>query len=137
MVVTNAGAGTPATNTEYGQIATASTTVVVAADASSTEAAVRTYFRDIPIMVQIARCESQFRQTNASGTVLRGVVDPRDVGVMQINTHYHGKEAASLGLNLENLNDNMAYARHLYEKQGTQPWSASRACWGSALASRS
>lgn len=102
---------------------------------TDTEAAVREYFSDIPIMVHIARCESTFRHTLADGSVLRGRVDSRDTGVMQINTYYHGETAEELGLNLEDLHDNMAYARDLYERQGTQPWSASAPCWNRQLAS--
>ena len=103
--------------------------------AVNTEAAVRDYFSDIPIMIQVARCESTFRHTLADGSVLRGYVDNRDTGVMQINTYYHQDRADQLGLDLEDLYENMAYARYLYEKQGVQPWSASRPCWGGALAS--
>lgn len=97
---------------------------------AETEAIVRNYFADIPVMISVARCESTFRHTLPDGSVLRGRVDSRDTGVMQINTGYHGATAKKLGLNLENIYDNMAYARHLYEKQGVQPWSASRPCWG-------
>lgn len=102
---------------------------------TDTEAAVREYFSDIPVMIQVARCESTFRHTLADGSVLRGKVDNRDTGVMQINTYYHGERADELGLDLENLYDNMAYARDLYERQGTQPWSASSPCWSRQLAS--
>ncbi len=101
---------------------------------SNTEAIVRDYFKDIPVMIQVARCESHFRHTLADGSILRGVVDSADTGVMQINKRYHSATAASLGLNLDDIYDNMAYARHLYEKQGTQPWSASSPCWGQTLA---
>jgi hypothetical protein len=100
-----------------------------------TEAKVREYFSDIPVMIQVARCESTFRHTLEDGSVLRGKVDSRDTGVMQINTYYHGETAQQLGLDLEVLEDNMAYARSLYERQGTQPWSASAPCWGHTLAS--
>lgn len=103
---------------------------------NGTEMAVREYFKDIPVMIQVARCESTFRHTLADGSVLRGRVDNRDTGVMQINTGYHAATAEKLGLDLTDLNDNMAYARHLYEKQGTQPWSASAPCWNNALAQR-
>lgn len=99
-----------------------------------TEAIVREYFKDIPVMIQVARCESTFRHTLADGTVLRGHVDNADTGVMQINKRYHEKTATSMGLDLENIQDNMAYARYLYEKQGTQPWNASSPCWGRTLA---
>lgn len=124
----------PVTDTAYGSIITdanVQTEEVIA----STEAIVREYFSDLPVLIQVARCESTFRHTLADGTVLRGKVDSRDTGVMQINTGYHGVTAEKLGLDLENIYDNMAYARDLYEKQGTQPWNASRPCWGRTLAS--
>ncbi len=101
---------------------------------ANTEKIVRSYFRDIPIMIEIARCESTFRHRLADGNVLRGRVDNDDTGVMQINLRYHQATAASLGLDLEDLYHNMAYARFLFETQGTQPWNASRPCWGSSLA---
>jgi hypothetical protein len=85
-------------------------------------------------MIDIARCESTFRHTLADGSVLRGKVDSADTGVMQINKRYHDATAASLGMDLSDLYHNMAYARYLYETQGTQPWSASRPCWGGQLA---
>jgi hypothetical protein len=106
----------------------------VALHTSEVEAAVRAYFADIPVMVEVARCESTFRHTLQDGSVLRGKVDNRDVGVMQINTGYHAVQAKKLGLNLLDINDNMAYARYLYNKQGTQPWSASAKCWNRTVA---
>ncbi len=99
-----------------------------------TEAVVREYFKDIPVMIQIARCESTFRHTLADGSVLRGVVDSADTGVMQINKRYHERAAVAMGLDLDDIAGNLAYARHLYETQGTQPWSASAPCWSPVLA---
>ena len=101
----------------------------------NTEAAVREYFNDIPVMIEVARCESTFRHDLADGSVLQGRVDPADTGVMQINKRYHQSSATAMNLNLDNLYDNMAYARHLYEKQGVQPWSASAPCWNRQVAS--
>ncbi len=118
--------------TDSSQVATAETKakpVLV-----NTEAIVRNYFKDIPVMIQVARCESQFRHTLADGSILRGVVDGADTGVMQINKRYHLATATALGLDLHNIYDNMAYARHLYERQGVQPWSASAPCWSQTLA---
>jgi hypothetical protein len=102
----------------------------------TTEEVVRTYFSDIPVMIQIARCESTFRHTLPDGTVLRGKVDSADTGVMQINMRYHGETAEELGLDLTVLHDNLAYARDLYERQGTRPWNASAPCWGKTIAMR-
>lgn len=104
------------------------------APVQNTEAIVREYFKDIPVMIQVARCESTFQHTLADGSILRGRVDSADTGVMQINERYHLKTAAAMGLNLEDLHGNMAYARYLYEKQGTTPWNSSSACWGKTLA---
>ncbi len=96
----------------------------------NTEQAVRTYFADTPILIRIAWCESEFHQTDpVTGKLIRGVVNPADVGVMQINEHYHGATATSMGIDLHDLYGNMKYARFLYREEGTAPWNASRACW--------
>ena len=138
MAVSGTGSVALAADTSYGQIATiggnTETVEEVASIKMSTEAKVREYFSDIPVLIQVARCESTFRHTLADGSVLKGKVDSRDTGVMQINTYYHGTEAAKLGLDLTVLEDNMAYARNLYERQGTQPWSASAPCWSGHVA---
>ncbi len=95
----------------------------------TTKQIVTEYFADTPIMIDIARCESEFRQTDGNGNLLRGVVNRSDVGVMQINEYYHLKDSKKLGLDIHTIEGNMAYARHLYEKQGARPWIASSACW--------
>ncbi len=124
-------------DTAYGHIATNEDQVTKERlIGMSTEEAVRSYFSDIPVMIQIARCESTFQHTLADGSVLRGKVDSADTGVMQINTRYHGEKARELGLDLTDVYDNMAYARDLYLRQGTKPWSASASCWSSAIAMR-
>ena len=105
-------------------------TAAVAQSPQAVEAKVRAYFADIPIMAEIARCESTFRHRLSDGSVLRGYVDSADTGVMQINLRYHAVTAERLGLDLEDIYDNMAYARNLYERKGTQPWNASAPCWG-------
>jgi len=138
IAMTNIGA-VPIADTAYGYIATNNIENVTESRLLSkggTEGAVRTYFSDIPVMIQIARCESQFRHTLSDGSVLRGKVDPRDTGVMQINTGYHEDTAEGLGLDIFDLEDNMAYARSLYEKKGTQPWNASAPCWDRTIAMR-
>lgn len=126
----------PVAETAYGSVETVtkSASAELVDKKMTTEAAVREYFKDIPVMIQIARCESTFRQTLADGSVLHGVVDSADIGVMQVNTRYHAQEAKALGMNLSSLKGNMAYARHLYEKKGTAPWNASAKCWNNTLA---
>ncbi len=125
----------PVVDSAYGTVGEGEKTLVTESQKqNSTEEIVRTYFKDVPVLIQIARCESTFRHTLTDGTVLRGRVDPADTGVMQINTRYHGQTADLLGLDLTDLYDNMAYARNLYERQGTQPWSASAPCWSKTIA---
>ena len=95
----------------------------------STEAYVRDYFADAPILAEIARCESTFRQFGSSGNVIRGKVNKGDIGVMQINEYYHGDNAAKLGFDIYTLDGNLGYAKYLYQKYGNDPWSSSSKCW--------
>ncbi len=96
----------------------------------STEQYVRKYFKDIPIMIQVARCESTFRQLDDDGEVHRGRVVPQDVGVMQINEYYHLDQALKKNIDIYSLDGNLSYARDLYEREGTTPWNSSKPCWG-------
>ena len=134
LLTASAVSTVPMPEAAYGHIAMTDTVENIETNLDSTELAVRSYFRDIPIMIEVARCESTFRHELADGSILQGRVDPADTGVMQINKRYHQATAAAMELNLDDLYDNMAYARHLYEKQGTQPWSASAPCWNNQLA---
>lgn len=95
----------------------------------TTKEIVEDYFVNTPIMVEIASCESGFRQLDANGSVLRGRVNNSDVGVMQINEYYHLKTANSLGIDIHTLEGNLAYAKYLYDKEGTKPWIHSSKCW--------
>lgn len=109
----------------------AMTTDAVASSApvQSVESIVREYFADIPVMSEIARCESKFRQFTDSGSVLRGGSGGQMVGVFQFFDIYHIAPAAALGFDIETLEGNLAYARHLYSLEGTTPWNSARACW--------
>ena len=97
--------------------------------APTTEDVVKDYFKDIPILAKVAQCESEFRQTDGNGDVLRGIVNPFDVGVMQVNEKYHLDRSKEMGMNIYTLDGNLQYARALYNESGTAPWSASKPCW--------
>jgi hypothetical protein len=103
-------------------------------DTKGMEAYLRNAYADTPILVDIARCESNFKQFDENGNVVRGRIDKADIGVMQINERYQGETAKKLGLDLYTVLGNVAYAKHLYEEQGSQPWSASAKCWSGDLA---
>lgn len=96
------------------------------------ESYVRSYFAKTPILAKVAYCESKFKQWNSDGSVHRGVLTPADVGVMQVNEYYHNDRAEKLGYDLETLDGNLGYAKYLYSRQGTAPWSASEKCWGAS-----
>jgi len=133
------GAGSNSVNAVNFQPLTASTTKNTAAaidsmDRAALEKYLREHFADTPILVEIARCESTFRQFDKDGKVIRGRVNSADVGVMQINEKYHLETAIKLGIDIHTVDGNIAYAKYLYSKYGAQPWSASSPCWGNSIA---
>ncbi len=96
---------------------------------ANVETEVREYFADIPLMAEVAKCESRYRQFENDGSVFRGKINDRDVGALQINEYYHSARAEKLGYDLHTLKGNMQYARLLYKEQGAQPWVSSSPCW--------
>ncbi|MFA5652090.1 MAG: hypothetical protein WC933_01880 [Candidatus Paceibacterota bacterium] len=101
------------------------------------EARAKEYFKTDPILVDIARCESSFRHLDEDGKILRGTVNKSDLGLMQINEYYHADRALGLGLDLKTLEGNMAYAKDLYEREGSKPWISSSKCWKQATKTKS
>ncbi|MBI5456953.1 peptidoglycan-binding protein [Candidatus Kaiserbacteria bacterium] len=97
------------------------------------EAKVREYFPGIDVMADIARCESRFRQYTDAGNPLHGGYGGAMIGVFQIHETVHAKYAQSLGMDIYTLEGNLAYAKRLYEKEGTNPWISSFSCWGKSL----
>lgn len=102
-------------------------------DAKQMEKYLRKQFADAPIMVEIARCESTFRQFGDNGQVIRGKVNKADVGLLQINEKYHAEDAVKLGYDIYSIEGNVSFAKYLYGKYGTSPWSSSAPCWKSSL----
>jgi hypothetical protein len=95
------------------------------------EQKVRSYFADIPVMIAIAKCESNFRQFADSGRVLYDATGAM-VGVFQFNVSAHSAKALLLGYDLTTLDGNLGYARYVYGKQGTDPWISSFSCWNAS-----
>jgi hypothetical protein len=92
------------------------------------EARIRQYFADVPVMANIAKCESGFRQYGSDGLPL---FDPSYsmIGAFQVSAA-HLPEALTMGMDVTTLEGNMAYARYLYNAGGTDPWLDSFQCWG-------
>lgn len=95
----------------------------------SVEAYVRDYFKDEPLLAEIAKCESTFRQFDSNGNVIKGRVNDDDIGVMQINTFYHLEDAEKQGFDIYTIDGNLGYAKWLYGKYGDAPWVHSSKCW--------
>ncbi len=87
---------------------------------AESEAIVRKYFVDDPIMITIAKCESGFRQYNNNDAPLIG--HGLYVGVFQIDQNIHAEFAKSLGMDIYTLDGNLAYAKRLKNASGTRPW---------------
>lgn len=91
---------------------------------------------EAPILERIQDCESgngtkgSARHFGKDGQVITHVNTNGtiDIGIMQINS-IHGKEATSLGLNLYDEKDNIAYGKWLYANRGTGDWYSSAKCW--------
>ncbi len=81
-------------------------------------------------VLAIARCESEIRQFNNDGSLLRGRTTPRDVGIFQINEGYHLEKSRQLGFDIYTTEGNIAYAMWLMKEEGTKHWNWSKNCWG-------
>ena len=90
---------------------------------------VQNYFAETPVLAKISKCESNYRQFDDQGNILRGEITTDDVGLMQINEFFHAKIAKDMNLDLHTIDGNLAYAKYLYEKKGTAPRKASEKCW--------
>lgn len=111
---------------------TEKTAQIILQDRKSVEKYLREQYAETPILVDVARCESEFRQFDTNGKLIRGRVNPLDVGVMQINEKFHSEKAQELGYDLHTIEGNVSYAKYLYEQEGAAPWKASSKCWAKA-----
>lgn len=109
----------------------------VAHESQSIEQYVREYYKDTPILAEVARCESRFRQYNEKGQLLRGEAVSQDIGIMQINEYFHAAAAVKLGLDIKTMEGNLAYGKYLYDKEGVTPWKPSAKCWEKSEAAKS
>jgi len=80
--------------------------------------------------IAIIKCESKIRQFDKKGNVLRGEVNPLDVGLFQINEKYHLADSEKMGIDIHSTRGNIVFGVWLMKKQGTTPWNWSKSCWG-------
>jgi hypothetical protein len=89
------------------------------------------YNVDEELSFKIMYCESRhYTRVENKNYDKSGVWWSSDWGRWQVNDYYHEAAAIKLGLNIYDEWDNLEYGFILLSKQGTQPWNASKACWG-------
>jgi len=127
-VAEHQGAVTPALVAASGTSVATPTPPIAPNTNDGLEAKVRAYFSDIPVMAAIAQCESRFRQFDSNGNALDGGAGGM-IGLFQIFASVHANYAKSLGMDIYTIDGNLAYARKLYDQDGTDPWLDSFSCW--------
>lgn len=80
----------------------------------------------------IAECESGGRQFDKDGDLIVHAKSGA-IGKYQILPSWHEENAEKLGLDIRTEEGNEAFAKVLFEKFGTEPWEASRKCWGNKV----
>ncbi len=86
-------------------------------------------FEDIPILMKICQAESGSRQFKKNGDVIRGTINPSDIGFCQINEVINNDEARKLGFDIYTEKGNKDYAVYLFLHRGTAPWNSSKEIW--------
>ena len=87
---------------------------------------IRQTFPKDPIMLGVAKCESNTTHYE-NGKTLIGRTTP-DFGVFQINEIWIPM-AEKMNLDIMILEDNIKMARYIYDTQKLNAWSASASCW--------
>lgn len=82
--------------------------------------------KDAEVMTKIAFCESSLRQFDETGKVL--ISKTNDRGLFQISW-VHDEELKKLNLDVTKLEDNIAYAKYLFDNNELKDWQASAKCW--------
>ena len=89
-------------------------------------------FRELPIALQIISfCESGAKQYDKKGRIIKGPL--KEIGIFQIHP-IHFNRAFKEGFDIFSPTGNMAFALHLYNRNGLNDWLASKKCWSKHLA---
>ena len=86
-------------------------------------------FSDYPLLVKICKAESNNRQFKKDGRVLRGIVNPSDIGFCQINEPIWNDKARELGYDIYTEEGNKKMSIYIFLHEGSTPWNSSRAKW--------
>ena len=77
----------------------------------------------------ICNAESGGKHLKPNGRVIRGHVNPSDIGLCQINEPIWNDKAREMGFDIFTEEGNKAMALWLFDNYGTEPWNASKAGW--------
>lgn len=118
----------------------AQTTYIAVTEDMATSTSVVTPFMLAGDLKRICSCESTGSPNNeprhfaSDGSVLRGKVNPNDIGQCQINIDPEITDwlriSQSVGLDVFEEEDNARMAQWIYDHYGSQPWSWSAGCHG-------
>ena len=93
-------------------------------------------FADYPLLVKICKAESQNIQFRKDGRVLRGAMNPSDIGFCQINEPTWNDIARKLGYDIYTEQGNKDMAVYIFLHEGSDPWNSSKCsvikktnCW--------
>ena len=93
-------------------------------------------FEDYPLLVKICKAESQNTQFKKDGRVMRGTVNPSDIGYCQINEPIWNDTARKLGYDIYTEDGNKDMSVYIFLNQGSEPWNSSKCsaikktnCW--------
>ena len=88
----------------------------------------------IPVVLQaISWCESQYRQYDKDENVLRGEINPKDVGLFQFNERWWLDFAVENDYNIYTSYGRTELALYVYKTKGTKDWRYSETCWGEKM----
>lgn len=82
-----------------------------------------------PILQRICQAESGGKQFLKNGHVVRGKVNPSDVGLCQINETIWNDTARDLGYDIYTEQGNKDMAVYIFNHYGSDPWSSSKLNW--------
>ena len=81
------------------------------------------------MLLKICKAESGLRQFDSNGNVLRGKVNPSDIGYCQINEPIWNDKARKLGYDIYTEQGNKDMALWIYNNYGDSPWDSSKSTW--------
>lgn len=108
-------------------------THVASAEVQTVEVTKEVHVKDVrdfpPALQVICKAESGGKHLKADGHIVRGHINPSDLGICQINEPIWNDRARDLGYDIFSEQGNKDMALWLFDHYGTEPWNSSKAGW--------